>query len=135
MPITTHGCEPLFAAFSAAALNAKETIQGMGYIVQNDGVPLSFNEINNWAEQETKRLLAQHREQLQLITDTVAALKGMPTKKVLGYRQNGEPIHELTGGIATACIISCHGCGKVIRGMGGPAHGALCPDCWEAKGL
>lgn len=77
MRITTHGCEPLFDAFTAAALNAKETVQGMGYIVQNDGVPLSFVEINNWAACETKRLLAQHREQLQLITDTVAALKAM----------------------------------------------------------
>lgn len=77
MPITTHGCEPLFAAFSAAALNAKETIQGMGYIVQNDGVPLTEGEIDYWATRETKRLLAQHREQLQLITDTVAALKAM----------------------------------------------------------
>lgn len=75
--IVTKGCETLFAAFNAASLNAKETILGMGYIVQNDGVPLSLGEINNWAEQETQRLLAQHREQLQLITDTVAALKAM----------------------------------------------------------
>lgn len=75
--IVTEGCEQLFAAFTAASLNAKETIQGMGHIVQNDGVPLSFGEINNWAEVETKRLLAQHREQLQLITDTVTALKAM----------------------------------------------------------
>lgn len=77
MPITTHGCEPLFAAFTAAALNAKETVQGMGYIVQNDGVSLTEGEIDYWATRETKRLLAQHREQLQLITETATALRGM----------------------------------------------------------
>ena len=75
--IVTNGCEPLFAAFTAAALNAKETIQGMGYIVQNDGVPLTNDEIDYWATRETKRLLAQHREQLQLITETATALRGM----------------------------------------------------------
>lgn len=75
--IVTTGCEPLFAAFTAAARNAKETIQGMGCIAQNDGIPLTESEIDYWATQETKRLLAQHREQLQLITDTVTALKAM----------------------------------------------------------
>lgn len=75
--IVTKGCEPLFAAFIATALNAKETIQGMGCIVQNDGVPVSLKEVDQWATEATQRLLAQHREQLQLITDTVTALKNM----------------------------------------------------------
>lgn len=131
----TKGCEPLFAAFLAAGLNSKQLLQDAGAIVQNDGVELDKKDIDSWATDVTQKLLQQHREQLQLITDTIAALKAMPQQPVLGYRENGDPIHELTGGIATACIISCHGCGKVIRSMGGPAYGALCPDCWEARSL
>lgn len=75
--IVTKGCEPLFAAFTAAGLNAKQLLQDAGTIVQNDGVGLCNAEIDRWATNETQRLLAQHREQLQLITDTVTALKAM----------------------------------------------------------
>lgn len=73
----TKGCEPLFAAFLAAGLNSKQLLQDAGAIVQNDGVGLCNAEIDHWAANETQRLLAQHREQLQLITDTVTALKAM----------------------------------------------------------
>lgn len=75
--IVTKGCEPLYYAFVAAGMNAHEVLRNCGAIVQNDGVTLSLYEVNGWAEDATKRLLAQHREQLQLITDTIAALKAM----------------------------------------------------------
>ena len=127
--------EDLFARFLAKGLNIKQLLQDIGSIVQNDGIQLTDQDIDDWAVDATQRLNIQHQKQLQLITDTVQALKAMGKPATLGYLQNGQPIHELTGGIATACIISCSGCSKVIRGMGGPAHGALCPDCWEAKSL
>lgn len=53
---------------------------------------------------------------------------------ILGYLPGGKRIHPIKPGmIATACVVSCAGCYKVIRGMGGPKRGALCPTCWEAK--
>lgn len=53
--------------------------------------------------------------------------------RILGYKRNGDPIHELKPGMmATACVISCSGCGWIIRGMGGPSQGALCPTCFKA---
>lgn len=75
--IVTSGCEPLFAAFTAAGLNAKQLLQDAGAIVQNDGVSLTNEEINRWADNETKHLVEQHRKQRQLIIDTAAALKAM----------------------------------------------------------
>lgn len=54
--------------------------------------------------------------------------------KILGYTKDGKPIHPIKPSmIATACFISCAGCHAVIRGMGGPMQGAVCPKCWEAK--
>lgn len=73
----TKGCEPLFAAFLAAGLNSKQLLQDAGAIVQNDGVGLTNEEIDRWADNETKRLVEQHRVQRQLIVDTAAALKAM----------------------------------------------------------
>ena len=69
-----------------------------------------------------------------------AAIAAMPkpvaVPPILGYLPGGKPIHPIGAGmIATACVVSCVGCHKVIRGMGGPLRGALCPDCWEAAGL
>lgn len=75
--ITLTGCEPLFDAFTAAGLNAKQVIQDMGSIVQNDGVQLSHADVEDWAEQATHRLLQEHRKQLTLITDTLHAVKAM----------------------------------------------------------
>lgn len=55
-------------------------------------------------------------------------------RKVLGYTKDNKPIHPCEDGrIYTACVISCVGCHKMIRGMGGPVHGATCVDCWEKK--
>lgn len=54
------------------------------------------------------------------------------SQDILGYKANGEPIHELKPGmIATACTVSCSVCGAGIRGMGGPMHGAKCPSCFQ----
>lgn len=59
-----------------------------------------------------------------------------PEKPIIGYMPNGRPIYDITPGmIASAAVVSCSGCRKVIRGMGGPIHLALCPDCYEAAGL
>lgn len=60
---------------------------------------------------------------------------GVPRElPILGYLPNGQRIHPIKEGmVATACVVSCVGCHKIIRGMGGPKHGALCPTCWEAK--
>jgi hypothetical protein len=55
-------------------------------------------------------------------------------KPILGYYANGEPIHEVPRGvITTAAFILCMKCGTPIRSMGGPAYGALCVPCHEAK--
>lgn len=60
------------------------------------------------------------------------------TKKVkpaLGYFPNGKKLEELPpGSFATAAIVTCKGCNKVVRGAGGPIADILCPDCWEAAG-
>lgn len=54
--------------------------------------------------------------------------------EVLGYTSEGKEIHAIKPGmIATACVITCVGCSKVIRGMGGPKRGALCVSCFTAK--
>lgn len=51
---------------------------------------------------------------------------------ILGYLPNGQRIHPLEEGrIYTAAVISCAGCHTIIRGMGGPMQGAVCPKCWE----
>lgn len=53
---------------------------------------------------------------------------------ILGYTREGKPIHPIKPGmIATAAVISCAGCHTIIRGMGGPMQGAVCPKCWENK--
>lgn len=69
-----------------------------------------------------------------------AAIAAMPkpvaVPPILGYLPGGKRIHPIGAGmIATACVVTCAGCHKVIRGMGGPLRGALCLDCWEAAGL
>lgn len=52
------------------------------------------------------------------------------SQEILGYTKDGEPIYPLKPGmIATACVISCAQCHKMIRSMGGPSPGALCPEC------
>jgi hypothetical protein len=54
--------------------------------------------------------------------------------KALGYRVDGKAIYPIKEGmIATAAIVSCTNCHKIIRGMGGPIRGAVCLDCWEGK--
>jgi hypothetical protein len=54
--------------------------------------------------------------------------------EILGYRSNGEPIHETKRGYiyTSACILCCK-CNAVIRGMGGPQFGSTCVPCHEAK--
>lgn len=60
----------------------------------------------------------------------------MNKEKILGFTKEGKPIHPCKPGmIYTACTITCYGCGKIIRGMGGPMHGAICWDCNEAKSV
>lgn len=55
---------------------------------------------------------------------------------ILGYLPGGKRIHPCREDtIYTAAVISCCGCHKVIRGMGGPMDRALCPDCWKAAGI
>lgn len=58
----------------------------------------------------------------------------MSDKDILGYSQNGDPIHECEKGyIYTAAVIICCKCNAFIRGMGGPKFGSLCVPCYEAK--
>ena len=53
---------------------------------------------------------------------------------ILGYTKDGKPIHPCKPGMVyTAAVISCAGCHKMIRGMGSPSQGAVCPTCWENK--
>jgi hypothetical protein len=62
--------------------------------------------------------------------------KPEPEPPILGYLPGGKRIGPCQPGrIYTACVVSCVGCHKVIRGMGGPLRGAMCLDCWEAAGL
>lgn len=54
--------------------------------------------------------------------------------KILGYTKKGDPIRPIKPGmIATAAVISCIECRAVIRGMGGPQHGAKCVPCYEKE--
>ena len=54
--------------------------------------------------------------------------------KILGYTKAGKPIVPIKPGmIATAAVISCVECLTVIRGMGGPQHGAKCVPCFEKE--
>lgn len=73
----TNGCEILFDAFTAEALNTKQLLSDMACIVQNDGVQLTNRECEQWAEDATQKLLQAHRRQLVLITNTLHALKAM----------------------------------------------------------
>lgn len=58
----------------------------------------------------------------------------MDSQEILGYTREGKPINPCEPGrIYTACIVVCAGCRKVIRGMGGPIQGAVCPECWDKK--
>lgn len=54
--------------------------------------------------------------------------------KILGYTKAGKPIHPIKPGmIATAAVIACVDCRTMIRGMGGPQHGAKCVPCYEKE--
>lgn len=135
--IKIKGAGPLFDAFTAESLNTTQMLRDMATIVQNDGVELTNREVEEWAEKETHKLMVAHRRQLSLITDTLKALQNMgePVQpKVLGYGKSGFEIHELPSSLfVTAAMIICCGCGVVIRAMGGPMHGSMCPTCWEEK--
>ena len=135
--IKVKGSEPLFDAFTAESLNISQSLRFMSTIVQNDGVELTTREVEAWAEEATHELLKAHRRQLSLITNTLKALQNMgepEQPKVLGYSKSGLEIHELPLSLfTTAAMITCCGCGAVIRAMGGPMRGAVCPTCWEEK--
>lgn len=75
--LVTKGCQPLFDAFTAEGLNAQQELREMASIVQNDGIELSIRDIDDWADDATQRLLAAHRRQLQLISNTVHAFRVM----------------------------------------------------------
>jgi hypothetical protein len=52
----------------------------------------------------------------------------------LGYMPDGTPIERIKPGmIATACIVSCSECRRVLRGMGGPLREAKCVGCWQKQ--
>jgi len=56
--------------------------------------------------------------------------------EILGYTKEGKPIYPIEPGrIATLAVISCFGCGAVIRGAGGPQHGAKCVPCYEKENI
>jgi hypothetical protein len=51
------------------------------------------------------------------------------SKQILGYDQNGRAIEPIGPGmLATAALVVCSKCQKVIRSAGGPSHGALCVE-------
>ena len=53
---------------------------------------------------------------------------------IIGYLPGGQRIHPCDPNrIYSAAIVSCSGCGQVIRGAGGHLHQAQCPTCWEEK--
>lgn len=135
--IKIKGAGPLFDAFTAESLNTTQMLHDMATIVQNDGVELTSREVEDWAIEATQKLMVAHSRQLSLITETLNAMRNMsePVQpKVLGYTKAGFAIHELPRSMfATAAMITCCGCGVVIRAMGGPMHGATCPTCWEEK--
>lgn len=55
---------------------------------------------------------------------------------MLGFDQHGNPIRRIKEGmIATAAVISCVECKTIIRGMGGPNHGAKCVACSDKRVL
>lgn len=67
----------LFDRFTARAIMITETLNNARAIVQNSGVELTDKDIDQWVIDATKQINTQHQKQLQLITDTVAALKAM----------------------------------------------------------
>lgn len=75
--ITIKNSESLFDRFTASGLNAKQVIQGLATIVQNDGVQLTEAEVDEWAVEATKKLYEEHRKQLNLITNTLHSIKAM----------------------------------------------------------
>lgn len=49
------------------------------------------------------------------------------SSEILGFTKEGKAIRPIKPGmIATAAVISCEVCHTMIRGMGGPSHGARC---------
>lgn len=53
---------------------------------------------------------------------------------ILGYLPNGQRIHPCADDrVYTAAVITCVSCHTVIRAMGGPMRGAICPSCWDKK--
>ena len=75
--IIVNNSEALFDKFTAAGLNMQQALKDAAGIVQNDGVELTDREVSEWAGQTTKMLMRIHREQMQLVTDTLNALRGM----------------------------------------------------------
>ena len=53
-------------------------------------------------------------------------------EEILGYRQDGSPIHPPKKGyIYTAAFILCSKCNAPISGYGGPAWGSVCKTCHD----
>lgn len=103
-------------------------------IIQNQGHnPTDVAEIDSWADEAIKEVGVICTRAAAHVRNVATELRNRNyDKEPLGYFQNGRPIYELNPGMmATACILGCSGCRKVIRSMGGPAQGALCTVCYK----
>lgn len=118
--------ETLGKTMYQAALLQRAVIQNAGHN------PTSPAEISGWAlaaERDLDAVVYQMRQHIRHVQHNL--LDGTYGKGPLGYYKDGTPIYPLGSGmIATACIISCSTCSTIIRGNGGPAHGAKCPTCY-----
>lgn len=123
-----------FQRFNELAGKAMSWARTSQAIIQNPGHnPTGAEEIEVWLDNVQRELAALHAEMVRHTNKVAARLReGDYDKSPLGYYRDGTPIYELSAGmIATACILSCSNCQKVIRGMGGPSTGALCPGCYK----
>lgn len=97
------------------------------------GIQLS---VANWSDMVSIKLSKEEAQRLAHYLLKETGTEPEEALPILGYLPGGKRIHPIKPGmIATACVVSCVGCHKIIRGMGGPMRGALCLDCWEAAGL
>lgn len=123
-----------FDKFTALGLNFQQRLRDAASIIQNPDHNITDEEaINAWAtiaEQGLEELVITAKSHIRHVA---RSLRNQDYgREPLGYFHNGRPIYSMAPGmLATACILRCSSCPKVIRGMGGPARGAKCLDCYK----
>lgn len=125
-----------FDKFTVLGLNIQQKLRDISAIIQNSGHNVKeADAIDEWtlnAQQDLASMLSDANRHILRVS---RRLKNQDyEKEPLGYYRDGAPIFPLSPGMmATACILGCSSCRKVIRGMGGPASGAKCVECFNKE--